>query len=339
MMPCQDPEAGPRMAVQSEHPESPEPNDHEIIDLVRGLDNLCWNFQVQAEILGLGARAVPALAAYLLGAPSHFASGRVLAAEALGHIGGEISFQSLLAALDPHRLLGMDPVFRLSEEEVQNAAARELGRLGDRRAIPALLEALCHHRLLGAAAVLVQFHVPSALPWLVEGLEDAFKRARLAEAILTMGTAAIPYLMATLDRRRMYGEYELLPSLERRAEALRLLGLLGAKEAGSAIHNALTDGSDIVRVEAALALTVLEQGDGVLDAVPALLAGLTHSDFLQRDRCVEALIRIGPRVLPFIARTLADGTVVVQGDVVPLTINARMAALAVMHHDLSQHTV
>ncbi|HXF93960.1 MAG TPA: HEAT repeat domain-containing protein [Nitrospiraceae bacterium] len=305
-------------------------DDEDIEALVRGLDNLHWNLQVQADILRLGERAVPALARFLLGPPSQFPQGRVLAAEALGRIKGESAFHALLNALDPRRLVGLSPLLRLSEEDVQNAVARQLARIGDRRAIPALLDALRSQHLVSAAEALVRFHETAALPWMVEGLEDAFKRDRFAQAILDMGWAAIPPLIATLAQRRMYRDEELLPSIERRAEALRLLGLLYAKEAVAPMRDALCDRSDKVRTEAALALTVVEAGDAVLEAVPALLAGLTHPDFLQRDRCAEALARIGPRCVPLIEQALLHGVVSVAGDTVPLTVNARSAVLAVL---------
>jgi HEAT repeat protein len=308
----------------------PEQNEKDIASLVQGLDNLCRNLQVQADLLALGERALPALTEYLHGPPSNFFSGRVLAVEALGRIGGEAAFQGLLNVIAIHRLEGLDPVLRLSEEAVQNAAARELGRLGDRRALPRLLEAFRQHRLLGAAEALVRFQEPDALPLLVEGLEDAFKRDRLADAILAMGSLAIPSLLATLERRRRREGEELLPSLERRAEALRLLGMMGAREAVPAVRTALGDDSDVVRTQAALALVSLEPSDGALEAVPALLAGLTHPDFLQRDRCAEALMRVGPRGLPVIERSLIDGNVLVGREVVPLTVNARTAALAIV---------
>lgn len=304
--------------------------DREIFDLVAGLDNLQWNLQVQAEILILGERAVPALVDFLNGPPSQFPDGRVLAAEALGRIGGEDAFQGLLQALDLQRFEGLSPVLRLSEETVQDAIARQLVRFHDRRAIPRLLEALRRRHLLGAAEALVQLNEPDALPWLIEGLEDAFKRERLAQAILEFGPSAIPYLKRTLADRRMREGEELLPSIERRAAALKLLGLLRAREAVGVIRVALNDPSDTVRTEAALALAAVETDALVLDAVPALLAGLNHPDFLQRDRCADALVHIGPRCEQFIERSLVEGGVRVGNEAVPLTLNARLAALSVL---------
>lgn len=256
----------------------------------------------------------------------------MLAAEALGRLGGEVAFQGLLQALEVHPLETLNPVLRLSEEAVLDAVGRQLARLGDRRAIPALLKALRTYHLLGAGGALVQLCEPDALPWLVESLEDAFKRDRFAQVILDMGSAAIPYLIDTLEQRRMRNGEELLPSLERRAMALKLLGLLSAKKAIGAIRAALSDSSDVVRMEAALALASLEEGEKVLEAVPALLAGLRHLDFIQRDRCVDALVRIGPRCIPFIEQALAQGGVMVGVEAVPLTVNARAAALAILEH-------
>lgn len=305
-------------------------SDLDIEALVRCLDNLHWNLQVQADILSLGERAVPALVNFLHEPPSQFPHGRVLAAEALGRIGGEAAFRGLLQALDPRHLEGLSPVLRLSEEDVQNAVARQLARIGDRRAIPVLLDALRIHRLLGAAEASVRFHVAEALPWLVEGLEDAFKRDRLSQAILDLGWTAIPSLIATLEQRRMHRDEELLPSLERRAEAIRLLGLLYAKEAVHSIRAALRDPYDTVRREAALALVAVGECDEVLEAVPALLAGLTHPDFLQRDRCADALVRIGPRCVPLIEQAIAQGGMMVGVEAVPLTMTARTEALRIL---------
>ena len=306
-------------------PKNRPPLDEQAIEkLVRGLDNLRWNLQVQIEIFALGECAVPALVHFLHEPANHFPDGRVLAAEALGRIGSESAFQGLLMALSPARLSECGPVVRLAEEAVQDAVARQVGRIGDRRAVPTLIESLRASRLIGAAEALVQFHEVSAMPWLIEGLEDAFKRDRFALVIQEMGTDAIPFLMETLARRRLYDKQELLPSLERRAKALELLGRLGASDAIAPVRTALTDPSDVVRMEAALAYTVVAKSkDSLLEAVPALLAGLTHPDFIQRDRCGEALICVGPRCLPLLRQAMTEGGVMVGGEAVPLTINAR----------------
>lgn len=312
-------------------PDRPALSDQAIENLVRGLDNLRWNLQVQIEIFALGECAVPALVRFLHEPASQFPDGRVLAAEALGRIGGEPAFQGLLTALSPTKLSDLGPVVRLAEEAVQDAVARQVGRIGDRRAVPTLIESLRASGLIGAAEALVQFHEVSAMPWLIEGLEDAFKRDRFALAIQEMGTDAIPFLIETLAGRRLYDGQELLPSLERRAKALELLGRLGASDAMAAVRTALADPSDIIRMEAALTyVMVAKSKDDLLEAVPALLAGLTHPDFIQRDRCAEGLVRIGIGCVPLIEQTLVLGSVTIMGDTVPLTVNARTAALAVL---------
>ncbi len=312
-------------------PHNRPPLDEQAIeDLVRGLDNLRWNLRVQIEIFALGECAVPALVRFLHQLPSQFPDGRVLAAEALGRIGGEVALQGLLSALNSTKLSDLGPVVRLAEEAVQDAVARELGRIGDRRAVPTLIESLRASRLIGAAEALVQFHEVSAIPSLIEGLEDAFKRDRFALVIQEMGTDAIPFLIETLGRRHLYDGQELLPSLERRAKALELLARLGAREAIGAVRTALEDPSDVVRTEAALAYVVVaDSKDDLLEAVPALLAGLTHQDFVRRDRCAEALVGIGPQCLPVLRQAMTYGGVMVGGEAVPLTINARQDLLRI----------
>lgn len=307
-----------------------EPSTHAMEDLVRGLDDLHDNLRAQVQIFALGEQAVPALVRFVLAPTSRFPDGRVLAAEALGRLKGDAALEGLLGALDPRRFDGLDPVLRSAEEDVQNAVAEQLARMGDRRVVPALVTALRRNRLVGAANALVEFGEIGAIPWMVDALEDAFKRGRLAQAIRRMGRAAIPSLIATLDRRRTHQNAELLPSVERRAEALSLLGSLNAAEAADHIRAALSDPHDKVRTEAALALVAVERGDRVLDAVPVLLAGLSHSDFLQRDRCTDALCRVGPRCVSMIESALREGSVTAGGETTVLSDHARVAARAAL---------
>lgn len=323
--------ADPMMSTKPSSQNRSPLGEQAIDDLVRSLDNLRWNLEAQIQIFALGARAVPALACFLQQPPSQFPDGRVLAAEALGRVGGEAAFQGLLDVLSPARLRGLDPVVRLSEETVQDAVARQLGRMGNRRAVPFLIESLRTNRLIGAAEALVQFHETTAIPWLIEGLDDAFKRDRFALAIQEMGKAAVPFLVETLARRCLRDGQELLPSLERRAKALELLAGFKAREAMAAMRTALEDPSHIVRTEAALAyVAVAESRDDVLEAVPALLAGLTHPDFMRRDRCVEAIIRVGRSSLPLLRQTVVQGGVMVNGEAVPLTLKARQDLLRII---------
>ncbi|MBI3810124.1 MAG: HEAT repeat domain-containing protein [Nitrospirae bacterium] len=266
--------------------------DAEMVDLVEGLDNLHGNLNVQARLIGLGQRAVPALVAFLNGPPSRFPDGRVLAAEALGAMRGEEAINGLIAILSANPLSRLSPVLRLSEETVRNAAARELSRIGDRRAIEPLLMALQENRPVGAAEALVAFGEERAIPFLVEGLEDAFKRDSLAEAILSFGQAAVPSLLESLQVRHTHAGTELLPSIERRTTILRWLGKLEMDAAVEPIISALDDEHASVRLEAAIAASRVVRDDRVERAIPILTEGLSHPDFLHRDRCRDALDEI-----------------------------------------------
>jgi HEAT repeat protein len=236
----------------------------------------------------------------------------------------------LLIALTSRRLEKLSPVLRLAEETVLNAVAGQLGRMGDRRAIPALLQAFQAYRLVEAADALLKFREVGALPYLVSALEDAFKRDRLGAAILAFGSAAIPVLLGTLRFRRFYGEEELLPSVERRATALKLLGQLRAREGLPAMRAALQDAYSRVRLEAALAFAALKTADELLEAVPILVSGLTQPDFLECDRCAEALVIAGPGCVPLLSEALGRNSIVVGNDAIPLSLNARAVALRVL---------
>jgi HEAT repeat protein len=84
--------------------------------LVRGLDDLARGPAAQALLIALGERAIEPLGRFLLAGPSLHPQPRMLAAEALGCIGGPRASRALLEALlagDPRTL---PPVLRLSEE-------------------------------------------------------------------------------------------------------------------------------------------------------------------------------------------------------------------------------
>lgn len=189
--------------------------------LAAQLGDLSRNWEALSLLILQGQRAVPAVAAVLLGPPSPIPEPRCLAAEALGAIGGEEAVSALIRAFMANDARQLDPVLRLAEEAVRNRAAEELGKLGDRRAVGPLIYALAREGVREAMGALARFKEPRAVPLIVRRLEDPCDRGAAANALLAFGTTAAPALAVTLTECRPSAEDEAPMSVERRAEAAR----------------------------------------------------------------------------------------------------------------------
>lgn len=233
--------------------------------LVLQLNDLSKNQKVINDLLQVGTKqpqeTVEALAEFLLSPPALHPQPRVLAAEALGILGGERAVEALITVLDFNDVSAADPTVRLSEEVVRNAAAEQLGKIGDPRAIEPLLSALQKYHLLEAARTLALFRERRALSEMVSMLEDPFCQERMAEAILMFGEEAIPVLIENLKtHRHIFEEQEAKISVERRISVAALLGKNGSPQALPALRWALRDPQEAVREAAALAIAEIEKG-------------------------------------------------------------------------------
>jgi len=222
-------------------------------EIVYGLNIPMKCYEVQLELISLGRAAIEPLISFLLSDPTNDHEPRCLAAEALGVIGGENAMDGLITALlAPCDV--PDPVKALAEEAVRNCICHALQELGDKKAIESLLIALEKYHLVGAAEALAEFRVQRAIPILVGILEDSFKRERVSEAILKFGKDAIEELVKTTELKKLREDVEILPSIERRAEAIELLGIIGDKNVIPWLLGFLDDEQELVRLEAALSL-------------------------------------------------------------------------------------
>ena len=233
--------------------------DRSIHELVRALNNLEKAEVIQGRLIGLGKKAVPAVADFLLEAPGNLKP-RGLAAEALRIIGGQEAFDVLVKGLNMF-LLVEDPVVALEEEAVKNRIASELKYFGE-RAVGPLLEALERQRLVGAAESLAELNEQRAIPFLIELLEDSFKRSRISEAILRFDPVALEKLIETTKFRKLEDGLETHQSMERRAAATRLIGIIGGDVAFSRLAELLYDYDEqkLIRCEAALHLIRVTSG-------------------------------------------------------------------------------
>lgn len=275
-------------------PESPA-------DLVRGLDDLQRGVDFQLRLICLGEAAVGPLGEFLLDPPSLHPHPRMLAAEALGVIGGGAATEALVTALEAGNLASLPLVYRLSEEAVRNQVARELGRIGDRVAVKPLVRALARFHLIEAGAALLVFGEARAIPLLVECLDDDFLRERAAFLLFEFGRDAVAALIAGLERR---AESDPPRSVERRATCARVLGYIADASAEPPLRAHLGDGRPRVRIACAVALThVCGRGAGDA-AVARLIEGLEAEDAGLIDDCSEALVEVGTVAVPSILEAL-----------------------------------
>jgi HEAT repeat protein len=273
-------------------------------EMVAGLEDLQRGPQVQLLLIAMGEAAVGPLARFLLGPPGLHPHPRMLAAEALGAIGGPRAIAALISALLAEDFAGLPDVLKLSEEAVRNCVARELGRSGARRAVEPLLEALGRFHLIEAGCALARFREARAVALLVERLEDSFVRERALEALLEFGPEAVGPLIESLGRRRSREGVELRPSVERRSVSLRLLGELRQPRAARAVARCLSEDTPEVRVAAAVALARLAPGIRSSEVARALLEGLRSPDPTVVEQCVEALVWTGSVIVATIVDAL-----------------------------------
>ena len=84
--------------------------------LVRGLGDLSRGAEIQVLLISLGKPSVPALTRFLLGPPELHPQPRLLAAQALGHIGGGGAVRALIAAMCRGPIPALSAVLTFSEE-------------------------------------------------------------------------------------------------------------------------------------------------------------------------------------------------------------------------------
>jgi HEAT repeat protein len=294
--------------------------------LVGRLNNLHEIFRVQGEILAYGEQAIEPLSALLLSEPSGFPEPRVAAAECLGAIGGDKAVDALIRVLDFYDLKTLGPVQRFAEETVRNAAARRLARFREPHVIAALLSVLQRDHLIGAGQALATMNQATAIPYLVECLEDDYKKEKATEALRVFGHAAMPHLCEAIAHPRSVQGVEPALSRERRSRAAELLGELKAREALPALEIGLHDESDQVRIACAVALTGLEIVTE--EILYQLIAGLDNPDLLVRKNCEESLRKAGGKAVPLLAGLADGGTIRIASlTELCLSLNARLVAI------------
>jgi HEAT repeat protein len=255
-------------------------------ELVERLNDLHRGESIQSRLISSGRRAVAALEDFMLRSPGNLRPRR-LATEALSVIGGEEAFNALVKCLFAFTEID-DPITMLEEEAVKNIIAAELRHFGKVAAAP-LLKALAEQSLVAAGESLAELGEKCAIPHLVDMLEDSFKRPRVAEAILTFGPDATEELLKTMGYKKIENDFEPLPSVERRAGAAKLLGLIGDRRCVPELLRLLDDEQESVRFESALSLLLLTLEKAPQKAVDIIKSSVKKLTFEKRSRAEEIL--------------------------------------------------
>lgn len=267
------------------------------------------------ELLGRGKESVPALVEFLrTSKPSAVSEGRVLAVEGLSILKGPEALDALIEVATRQLEAILDPVIRLAEECVSSAAARALGDFADLRARETLLRLLAGKPLLGVAEAFENLRDERAIPGLVAWLEEDFVAEAAARAIATVGPAAVPHLLKSLDYRRMIQGAETRMSHRRRARVLQLLEALAGPGKMAIVAGCLEDSAECVRWNAAQVL--VRRGTGTLrqHALQVALEFLDSADNQTRTDCEELLksyFEIGREKIEqeiYLRRQMGEGT-------------------------------
>lgn len=275
------------------------------------------------DVVAAGASAISCLDSLLRGPTESVPQPRRLAAEALGAIGGAAALDALLAALDDSGTRELDPVLRLSEDAVLASIAEQLATAGERRAVEKLIALLAQHPHAGCVRALDRLGDARAIPVLTACLRDDFARGPAIEALRRFGRTAGAELSRCLLSPLIVRGYEGSSSIAARCAAAELIA--EAAVVRLPLAWAMFDAQRSVRVRAALALT--RSPDETRAVAPALIEALDSSDWVSLESIRQALLRLGPELVPLLVPVIREVTSPLQ-QVRAIDLLGRVAAVA-----------
>jgi HEAT repeat protein len=212
---------------------------------------------------------------------------RCRALEALTGLG---AFDVLVEFLETDRII-TDPVERVGEDAVINAAARTLPNVDDPHVFAVLLRLARHSHLMGVIRALGISGRPEAIPALVAALEDDTSRTTAEIALRTFGRRAKGALLNAATMQLPVAARESQTSVRRRRSALSLLAQIVITREAWAILRHLVDDPD-AKI-ATLACEICLKCASTVErfkAVQRLIQLLVHEDWLRRDDSERVLL-------------------------------------------------
>lgn len=199
---------------------------HEVEQAVARLNSLHDELAV-FDVIAQGEQAIPALRAILFKRErSGLYQTRCRAVEALSAFG---AYNVLIEFLAAEREI-IDPIERVGEDAVVNAAALVLARVRERRVLDLLLQLARRPALTGVIGALGAFESIEAIPALINALEEDASRLTAESALRKLGQQARPALLRTVNAKVPSADSESESSARRRRSALALLAEMDSPE-------------------------------------------------------------------------------------------------------------
>ncbi len=250
------------------------------------------------DVVACGDRAIPALRTSLFDRePSGLYQVRVRTVDALAKLGAhEVLVEFLSTPRDV-----TDPVERLGEDAVINAAARALADHSDQRVFELLLRLAHRPCLTGVISALGTSRRPEAIPLLVEALSEDASRLTAEGALKGVGAAARPALIEAVSRHADADEHVSESRLRQRRSALRLLAEMGiSRGTWQAVRHLMHDEDTRIAILACEICLATGSASEKRDAVLRLFRLLPNADWTLRDeieRCLVAHLHIAKETI------------------------------------------
>jgi hypothetical protein len=240
------------------------------------------------EVVACGDRAIPSLKAVLFDRePSGLCQVRTRAVDALAQLGAQDVLKEFLGTTRDVT----DPVERLGEDAVINAAARALAHSND-PGIFELLGRLARRPCLdGVIFALGTFRQAKAIPLLIEALSEDGSRLVAEAALKKMGAMTRSALIETAIRHSSLHEHESESRLRQRRSVLKLLAEMGvSRRIWQAVRHLMRDKDTRIAVLACEICLAKGSPSEKSEAVLRLLRLYASADWTLRDEIERYLV-------------------------------------------------
>lgn len=265
--------------------ESQPPDD--VSSAIARLNSLHENERAVIDVVAFGRRAIPPLRSVLFERePSGLFQARCRAVDALSALGAHDVLMDFLSTQRDIR----DPVERVGEEAVINAAARSLGNLREEK-IFTLLSAIAETRILpGVVSALGSFERSESAPYFVAALAEDESRAAAEAALRRLGPRARGALLAQvkdLTSADVSDSY-----LRQRRSCLQLLSEIGIlPQDWPTLRPALQDPDSKVAIFACAICLLSAPLPDRSEAFRRLITLLEKGEWAQKQETEELLVR------------------------------------------------
>ena len=240
------------------------------------------------QVIACGEQAIPALRTMLFERErSGLYQARCRAVEALAALGAH---DVLIEFLEADRTIA-DPIERVGEDAVINAAALALANLREQHVFEMLLRLAQRPALTGVIGTLGAFGRVEAIPTLIDALEEDASRPTAEAALRKLGRPARAALLRAATAQVPPGVRESELSARRRRSALRLLAEMGVpRDSWPSLRPLMRDNDAKI---ATLACKIcFDRGSAAerTDAVWRLIDLLAEEDWMLREEIENCLV-------------------------------------------------